>query len=865
MKLSFPKVPPIPLPEGVELKYYRLCSLGTLAFALSLGMQFMVTAWLQLGPAGDASFAERLTGYGRGMVRPEHDLGIYVAGIALTLAAALGTWWWWRIRLARCAAARVANFMRSSAALMAVLAATSMAAFLSLLCSYWFSHNVDSRMVAAREPVGTFDLLRMLLPACMALVCAAVDFKYGFSAAGGSHDQPGRRRGHSNAVLRYVVPVIFVLVIGMPPGSAVFLAGQAFQYDACHSLDFFVMGPALSFAHGKAFGTEIFSQYGIGWPLVASCLSQFSALTYGNLLVLEVSYACVYYIALFLALRLCFERELWAAVAVGLAICWQIFSGLGVNDIIWMYPSSTLMRHPMDVWFFLGLLMYQRSGRTLWLGLTGLTAGLAVFFETETGIYLLATFAVYRVLQAGLAPGENHPSTRRGAWAFLVVLVVSALTLLLLLLYASRGGLFTGGFWRGWLEPLILYASWGLGALPIAELPEIPLIFFAIIALVYLAVIAFAIIRAVEWCATKGEVLLAAVAVYGLASLLVFVGRSHPFNVMHEMVPFAVVLTALIVQGWQRLVGPSQRSFFPAAVATGLLLLLLTKPEFRRYPGLLGWAFDDTPRTEISLILEPRDICGLPRTDASAVEDFHNLISMLRAIAPDGKGVAVLDFYDTPIYCAARATPWFRYPSVVRMALTKQYIEDRRNDLLDRPPKYVVAPLVPPPDQMFFFGPLFEAVTNHFALHKAVGPYGIWHPPGSPRDYCELAAASLGGGRMAEAIAHYTQALRLDPASSEALNNLAWIRAANPDAQFRDSAEAVRLAEHACRVTDYKEPMMVGTLAAAYAEAGRFDEAVATAQKAAQLASASGQKELAEKNLKLVQLFKDRQPCRAAP
>src|ERR1035441_7801006 len=62
----------------------------------------------------------------------------------------------------------------------------------------------------------------------------------------------------------------------------------------------------------------------------------------------------------------------------------------------------------------------------------------------------------------------------------------------------------------------------------------------------------------------------------------------------------------------------------------------------------------------------------------------------------------------------------------------------------------------------------------------------------------------------------------------------AWSRAAHPQAEFRDGAEAVRLAERACQVTTNKEPMMIGTLATAYAEAGRFEEAVATASKAQQ-------------------------------
>ncbi len=127
-----------------------------------------------------------------------------------------------------------------------------------------------------------------------------------------------------------------------------------------------------------------------------------------------------------------------------------------------------------------------------------------------------------------------------------------------------------------------------------------------------------------------------------------------------------------------------------------------------------------------------------------------------------------------------------------------------------------------------------------------------------------LGATLAKQGRLDEAIAEYTEALRLEPDRAEALNNLAWIRAAHPEARFRDGAEAVRLAEQACRVSGYKEPMLIGTLAAAYAEAGRFEEAVTTATKARALALAGGQPDLAETNQKLIELFSTRQPYREA-
>jgi tetratricopeptide (TPR) repeat protein len=111
----------------------------------------------------------------------------------------------------------------------------------------------------------------------------------------------------------------------------------------------------------------------------------------------------------------------------------------------------------------------------------------------------------------------------------------------------------------------------------------------------------------------------------------------------------------------------------------------------------------------------------------------------------------------------------------------------------------------------------------------------------------------------AGAIEHYRKAVQLETNSIIALNNLAWLLATDADAKLRNGTEAVPLAEHACKLTQYKEAFYIGTLAAAYAEAGRFNDAVATAQKAHDVALAKGQKQIADSNEQLVELFKSGQ------
>ena len=128
-----------------------------------------------------------------------------------------------------------------------------------------------------------------------------------------------------------------------------------------------------------------------------------------------------------------------------------------------------------------------------------------------------------------------------------------------------------------------------------------------------------------------------------------------------------------------------------------------------------------------------------------------------------------------------------------------------------------------------------------------------------PNDFAAnlgLATALPHLGRNAEAKTHLKTAVQNCPDEPEALNNLAWTLATSDTAELRDGPHAVQLAERACKLTGYREIIMVGTLGAAYAEAGRFEDAIATAQKACTLASGSGKPGLLQINQQLLDLYR---------
>ena len=148
----------------------------------------------------------------------------------------------------------------------------------------------------------------------------------------------------------------------------------------------------------------------------------------------------------------------------------------------------------------------------------------------------------------------------------------------------------------------------------------------------------------------------------------------------------------------------------------------------------------------------------------------------------------------------------------------------------------------------------FDDAILHFEEALRLAP--------TPGGYYNLGLALSRQGKLKEAVPKYQQALKLKPDSPAALNDLAWIFATAPQAELRNGEEAVRLAERACQLTGNKNPHLLGTLDAAYAETGRFDDALRTADQVRNLAVALDDKSLAEGAEKRAALYKRKEPFR---
>jgi tetratricopeptide (TPR) repeat protein len=150
-----------------------------------------------------------------------------------------------------------------------------------------------------------------------------------------------------------------------------------------------------------------------------------------------------------------------------------------------------------------------------------------------------------------------------------------------------------------------------------------------------------------------------------------------------------------------------------------------------------------------------------------------------------------------------------------------------------------------------------EAIANH-RLALAISPEdrkALWN----------LAICLHSTGNLHEAAQIYYKVIQLLPNFPEAISRLAWILATAPDERLRNPIEALSLARQACQMMEYKEPVMLDTLAAAYAANGQFKEAIEYAQKALTIMNSMGQGDKTEGITKRLELYTVSKPYIESP
>jgi tetratricopeptide (TPR) repeat protein len=125
-----------------------------------------------------------------------------------------------------------------------------------------------------------------------------------------------------------------------------------------------------------------------------------------------------------------------------------------------------------------------------------------------------------------------------------------------------------------------------------------------------------------------------------------------------------------------------------------------------------------------------------------------------------------------------------------------------------------------------------------------------------------VGTALIQQGHVKEAIDQWQDVLAIQPENGNAASNLAWVFATCPEDSIRDGARAVELGEKALRISGGKIAMIYKVLAAAYAENGRFADAIQTAQRGAELATNQGNPALSAELESSIALYQSGRPLR---
>jgi tetratricopeptide (TPR) repeat protein len=128
--------------------------------------------------------------------------------------------------------------------------------------------------------------------------------------------------------------------------------------------------------------------------------------------------------------------------------------------------------------------------------------------------------------------------------------------------------------------------------------------------------------------------------------------------------------------------------------------------------------------------------------------------------------------------------------------------------------------------------------------------------------HANLAEAYGASGQRALAAQQFALALKAAPDKPFLLNRLAWLLATSPEDSIRNGPRAVELAERAVSIAGRQDIMSLETLSAAYAEVGRFEDALKTGREALGLAERQGDEATAAGLARRLQLFEMRQKYR---
>ncbi len=243
-------------------------------------------------------------------------------------------------------------------------------------------------------------------------------------------------------------------------------------------------------------------------------------------------------------------------------------------------------------------------------------------------------------------------------------------------------------------------------------------------------------------------------------------------------------------------------------------------------------------------------------------------VNLGMGLLADGKPAEAIEPLQTAIAKAPAATvPYVRAGAYLNLgqALLATHRDDEAVASYEQALQYV-------PN----FG-MAHAALGHYYFQKQLPDKALPHlsravdlVPELPWLRIEYAQVLIANNDRTGAVAQFREGLRRDPTCVDCANNLAWLLATSADPAVRNGSEAVALAEQVNRRMlesgqswpPILQAKLLGTLAAAYAETGRYDEATKTIQRAIDIVDGLNAPGVADELQARSRLYQARQPYR---
>jgi len=486
---------------------------------------------------------------------------------------------------------------------------------------------------------------------------------------------------------------LFSIFIFIPDTKS--LSGRFFQIEEFYHWNAYAVSAALAYLKGGVLYGSFVPQYGVGWPMLLAFIHPFYSLSYDHALTIAMLVAIAYFYSMFFFFRtlgfgriLCFSATFLAAAALILPAAEP-----ETKSIIWRWSGGIPMRSPLDMVFFSLLFSHVSNPQKRSALLLGVICGLNLLFSIDAGLFLITTMVAtwfFWVL---------FTNDRRATWSALYSCATTFSVLIIGLLFATRGELFSQSVLRNIVHSVAKPA--GEALLPFAGLGALWVWVFCFIITLLFYSVTQALATSRE---SRGAINVVAwsLGIYGLQRMVYFMGRTTWSNLLVMIVPItaSVLIIAtnlkhrsskLIIKTDTPISGLEQ--WISAAFLFSAALVIAVSRDTKNYPAF----WNATARNELAGggVSFPRQsqfgVSGLPDPYFPYVQSMLVSAQRMRDLRSEGLSVCVLDPCATTLYLLAGVSPYGNmFDELAGAGASKKEVSDFARKISEKGPDIII-------------------------------------------------------------------------------------------------------------------------------------------------------------------------------